>query len=211
MIRLDRIGARQAIWEAYAIHLTSKGFDVLDQVVSTKTASNGSLICNAAQAGKVIAVIERLPEHLRAWAVWAYGPRTKTFGLSAQGAFFEWLIQDVTIRLLESDRQYREATANKIRDVVAYTVMDYRHKVTTGLHLHPVSDIKKRCGIQHGNWKRDFVEWYDDYREVCNQLDRKVLLPLSNVLLEERRKSERYYCRGVYAGPGYVKAGLIEA
>ena len=208
-IRLDRIGARQAIWEAYAIHLTSKGFDVLDLGGSTNTASNNALICNAVQAGKVIAVIESLPAHVRAWAVWAYGPRTENFGLSAQGAFFEWLVDDVAIRLLESKRRYGTGAAGKVRDVVAYTVMDYRHKVTIGKHLHTVAGIKKRCGIQHSNWKRDFADWRDCYIAVCDELDRQALRPLGSVLLDERRKSALDYCGVGYAGGQYVEGGLL--
>ncbi len=180
--------ARQAIHDAYAIHLTSKGFEVNPLAFQAGSQSikldNNLLICNAVEAGKVIAAVENLDEPFRSWAKWAYGPRTEHL-LPEQRRFFQWLEQDVTDKLAESDRDYRESTQRRIRDVVAYTVLDYRSYVTNGQHLYPTSLIIKKCRIQKQNWKRDFQRWQVDFWELCDvSLDRRALFPM-NCLLQK--------------------------
>ena len=94
--------ARQAIHDAYAIHLTSKGFEVNPLASRMGSHSikqeNDLLICNAVAAGKIIAAVEKLDEPFRSWAKWVYGPRTEHF-MPEQGRFFKWLEQDVTKQL----------------------------------------------------------------------------------------------------------------
>ena len=65
--------ARQAIFEAYAIHLKSKGFDV-DMIRATGKPDNDRLIWNAKEAGRVIAKVESLPAPVKAWCYWCYSP-----------------------------------------------------------------------------------------------------------------------------------------
>ena len=172
--------ARQAIHDAYAIHLTSKGFEVNPLASRMGSHSikqeNDLLICNAVEAGKIIAAVEKLDEPFRSWAKWVYAPRTEHF-MPEQGRFFQWLEQDVTENLAKSERDYREATKQRIRDVVAYTVMDYRSYVTNGQHLYPASLIIKKCRIQRQNWKRDFQEWHGVYWKMCDEyLDKTALI-----------------------------------
>ena len=69
--------ARQAIFEAYAIYLKSKGFDINAIRVPGKPDSD-RLIWNAKEAGKVIAHVERLPAHLKAWCYLCYSPMGET-------------------------------------------------------------------------------------------------------------------------------------
>ena len=64
---------RQAIFEAYALHLKSKGFEINDVRVPGKRDAD-RLIWNAKEAGKVIACVERLPDHLKSWIYFAYTP-----------------------------------------------------------------------------------------------------------------------------------------
>ncbi|WP_299730136.1 bacteriophage antitermination protein Q [uncultured Endozoicomonas sp.] len=175
--------ARQAIHDAYAIHLTSKGFDVNPVAFRSGGKSNkldnNRLICNAVEAGMVIAAVEKLEEPFRSWAIWAYGPRTKHF-LPEQGRFFQWLEQDVTERLAKSERDYREATEQRIRDVVAYTVLDYRSYAANGRHLYSTSLVINKCRIHRQNWKRDFLSWHEYYWQFCDHnLDRTSLLSAS--------------------------------
>ncbi|WP_163372648.1 bacteriophage antitermination protein Q [Endozoicomonas acroporae] len=178
--------ARQAIHDAYAIHLTSRGFEVNPLAFRAGSQSskldNNLLICNAVEAGKVIAAVEKLDEPFRSWAKWAYAPRTEHF-MPEQGRFFQWLEQDVTEQLAKSGRDYREATKQRIRDVVAYTVLDYRSYVTNGQHLYPSSLIIKKCRIQKQNWKRDFQMWHAKYWNVCDKiLDANTLILLKNLI-----------------------------
>lgn len=211
--------ARQAIHDAYAIHLTSKGFEVnlvsatrkpdfsdgLTSIHRCKDATraqklaefnpvgfyaedrsqkqnNDSRICDAVEAGMVIAAVESLEEPFQSWAKWAYGPRTEHF-LPEQGRFFQWLEQDVSEKLASSERDYRETTRQRIKDVVAYTVLDYRSYVTTGRHIYPSSLIIKKCRIQRQNWKRDFQQWQEDYWGVCDGcLDRRALFPVGRII-----------------------------
>ena len=144
--------ARQAIHDAYAIHLTSKGFEVNPLASRTGSHSikqgNDLLICNAVEAGKIIAAVEKLDEPFRSWAKWVYAPRTEQL-MPEQGRFFKLLEQDVTEQLVKSERDYREATKQRIRDVVAYTVMDYRSYMTNGRHLYPTSLIIKNAGFRN--------------------------------------------------------------
>ncbi|UYM16268.1 hypothetical protein [Endozoicomonas euniceicola] len=148
------LSARQAIHDAYATNLTSKGFEInpvsFPSSGNTRKQSNDSRICHTVEAGIVIAAVEGLEEPFRSWAKWAYGPRTQEF-LPEQNRFFRWLDEDVARRLGESERQYREVTRQRIRDVVAYTVLDYRSFIISGRHLYPVSEIIKRCRIQRQN------------------------------------------------------------
>ena len=175
--------ARQAIHDAYAIHLTSKGFEVNPLAFraggQSSKLDNDWLICNAVEAGMVITVVEKLEEPFRSWAKWAYGPRTEHF-LPEQGRFFDWLEQDVTERLASSERDYREVTKQRIRDVVAYTVLDYRSYAINGRHLYPTNLIIKKCRIQKQNWRRDFLFWQDYYWKLCDEhMDKRSLIEIA--------------------------------
>ncbi len=215
--------AREAIHDAYAIHLTSKGFEAnfraeakkpdftnylraahrcRDGIREEKLAefspvgfysedkilreNNNRQVCDAVEAGMIIAAVEALPEPFRSWAKWAYGPRTEDM-LPEQGRFFRWLDQDVTNNFSEIDRVYREATMEKIRDVVAYAVLDYRSYSVNDRHLYPVNLIINRIGIQRQNWKRDFEPWHAYYWRVCDSyLDKTALPAVASVVLRLR-------------------------
>ena len=130
----------------------------------------------------VIATVESLEEPYSSWVKWAYGPRT-AHTLPEQGRFFQWLEQDVMTRLEGMERNVRQATCDKVRDVVAYTVLDYRSYSLNERHLYPVNLIIKRCKIHRGNWKRDFQFWHEFYWNFCDrQLDRTALIPVANTL-----------------------------
>ena len=178
--------ARQAIHDAYAIHLRSKGFDV-NQVSfrsgnGSQKQNNDYRICDAVEAGKVIAAVEGLEEPFRSWAKWAYGPRTQEF-LPEQARFFEWLDRNVADNFDSIDRDYRKVTKQKIRDVVAYTVLDYRSFSINGQHLYPASLVINRCKIHRQNWKRDFLPWHGHFWNICDEfLDRACLPPVAGVV-----------------------------
>ncbi|WOG28261.1 hypothetical protein [Endozoicomonas sp. 8E] len=82
--------------------------------------------------------------------------------------------------MLESERNYRPATADKIRDVVALTVLNYRHFVSTDQYLYSDREVRKRCGIIRQNWCRDFAVWKHLYLDRCDQLDRVVLTVIAD-------------------------------
>ena len=178
--------ARQVIHDAYALHLmgNSTGLDpkAFWREGQAKKPNNNQQVCNAVEAGLVIATVESLAEPYCSWAKWAYGPQTE-HTLPEQGRFFQWLEQDVNCRLDSMERDYRQATRHKIRDVVAYTVLDYRSYAVNERHLYPVSQIIKRGKIHRGNWQRDFQPWHEHYWTVCDrQLDRTVLIPVAKTL-----------------------------
>ncbi len=214
------LSARQAIHDAYALNLTSKGLEVnfvseakkpdfaqylrnvhrckdetrdrlLDEFNpvgfftedSSQKLNTNNLICHAVEAGMIISAVEGLPEPFKAWAKWAYGPRTEEF-LPEQGRFFRWLDQDVTENFESIDRVYREVTREKIRDVVAYTVLNYRSYVINGKQLYPTSLIINRCKIHRQNWKRDFESWHDYYWNLCDTyLDKSALPSVASIVL----------------------------
>lgn len=178
--------ARQVIHDAYALHLMGKstGIDPKEfwQESQSRKPDNNQQVCNAVEAGMVIATVESLPEPYCSWAKWAYGPQTERT-LPEQGRFFQWLEQDVNCRLESMEHNYRQATRNKIRDVVAYTVLDYRSYAVNERHSYPVSQIIKRCKIHRGNWQRDFQPWHEHYWTVCDrQMDRTALIPVADTL-----------------------------
>ena len=178
--------ARQAVHDAYAVHLTGKstGIDLREfwEEGQSKKPDNNQQVCNAVEAGMVIATVESLEEPYSSWVKWAYGPRT-VHTLPEQGRFFQWLEQDVMTRLEGMERNVRQATCDKVRDVVAYTVLDYRSYSLNERHLYPVNLIIKRCKIHRGNWKRDFQFWHEFYWNFCDrQLDRTALIPVANTL-----------------------------
>ena len=92
------LSARQAIHDAYAIHLTGKSYGIDPREFwergQGKVPNINQLICNAAEAGMIISTVEGLDEPYKSWAKWAYGPRTEHH-LPDQGRFFEWLDRDV--------------------------------------------------------------------------------------------------------------------
>ena len=180
------ISARQAIHDAYATNLTSKGFEVnpvgFRSGSKTNKQNNDNRICHTVEAGIVIAAVEGLEEPFRSWAKWAYGPRTQEF-LPEQARLFQWLEQDITEHFACIEREYREATKQKIRDVVAYTVLDYRSFSINERHLYPVSLIISRCKIVRQNWKRDFLPWHRYYWNLCDAyLDRNCLLSVRKAI-----------------------------
>lgn len=185
------LSARQAIHDAYATNLTGKGLDFNPVSFGAKgrcRQSNDNRICHTVEAGMVIAVVESLDEPFQSWAKWAYAPRTQEY-LPEQARFFQWLDQDVTEQFACIDRDYREATKQRIRDVVAYTVMDYRSFIVSERHLYPTSLIIKHCKIQRQNWQRDFESWHRYYWGLCDgSFDRTALMPVGSVL--ERLKGE---------------------
>ena len=97
--------ARQAIHDAYAIHMLSKGFEV--NPLPGGTVDTDRLIWDSKDAGKVIAVVEALPDHLRAWCYWCYSP----LGTTNQSWF----------RQLEVQRKARtcRAEADRLTDQAA--------------------------------------------------------------------------------------------
>ncbi|WP_419831252.1 hypothetical protein [Endozoicomonas atrinae] len=178
------LSARQAIHDAYAVHLTGKSYAIDPQEFwesnQGKNPNINQQICNAVEAGMIISTVEGLDEPYKSWAKWAYAPRTEHH-LPDQGRFFEWLDRDVRQNLESIERKYREVTKEKIRDVVAYAVLDYRAFVINEIHLYPVSLIINRCNIQRQNWKRDFEPWHEYYWQFCDQqLDRMALVPVAN-------------------------------
>ena len=181
--------ASHAIHQAFCIDMVCKGvLDAMSMGFSSVKKDKGWRHCDEVESGIVQGVLSRLPEHLQAWAVWCHGPRVAEF-LPEQGRFFHWLNEDVGIRLLSADRNYRPATCDKIRDVVGYTVMDYRHYTATGEHLYPVKEIRKRCGIQRQNWNRDFADWHEYYWLLCDKaLDRAVLPVVGEALAKINRE-----------------------
>lgn len=181
MLHLAHISsARTAINRAYSIQLGSPD---LEQTTSRSTKNNSaSLIASGIEAGKVIAVVEALPKQLRHWAVWAYGPEAESFSLSAQAGFFKWLVERVDQALANSERQYREATAAKIRDVIAHAVLNHRSRSSNGRDLTPLKEIKRQCGIRPDKWLRDFAPWYSWMLDLCSWLDRKTLPPVGKLL-----------------------------
>ena len=174
--------ASHAIQQAYSIDMTNKRGLAIDMNFSTVTRDMGWRHCDEVESGIIQAALSRLPDHLQAWAIWCHGPRVPEF-LPEQGRFFAWLNDDVAIRLLSTDKNYHAATCDKIRDLVAYTAMDYRHYTATGEHLYPVRVIRKRCGILRQNWKPNFVEFHEHYWQLFDQvLDRTVLSVVAQAL-----------------------------
>lgn len=189
MLQLANLSsARTAIHLAYSVQLHSKPLEPLT-IHGTKDVSN-SLIASAIEAGKVIAVVESLPRHLRHWAVWAYGPESERFSLAAQGGLFEWLVKYLDQLIAGSERKYRTATVAKIRDVVAYAVLNYRSRSLCGRDIHQIKEIKKGCGIQNGHWARDFLLWYNWALVLCEWLDVKTLPPVGKLLALVRDEQE---------------------
>ncbi|MFK0569910.1 hypothetical protein [Endozoicomonas sp.] len=130
----------------------------------------------------IISAVENLEEPFRSWAKWAYGPRTQEY-LPEQARFFRWLDQDVRDNFSSIDRVYRGVTKAIIRDVVAYSVMDYRSYVVSERHLYPTSLIINRCKIHRQNWKRDFESWHQYYWNLCDEyLDRSALVVVGGVV-----------------------------
>lgn len=218
------LSARQAIHDAYATNLTSKGFE-FNQLTSTpkpdftaylqnahrckpetrekrltdfkpvgfysedRTGKNtiNNQICHNVEAGKIISVVESLEDPFRSWAKWAYGPRTQEY-LPEQRRFFEWLDNDISENFASIDRKYREATQAKIRDMVAYCVMDYRSYILSGNHLYPISLIISKCGIIRQNWKRDFQPWHHYYWCLCDEyLDKASLSAVGALVWKLKR------------------------
>ena len=211
--------AREAIHDAYATHLTSKGFEASFVSPAKKPdfghfyrsvhslnenrrerrisefspvgfysgdrsdrSNNNASVCHAAEAGMVISTVENLPEPFKSWAKFAYGPRTQEF-LPEQAQFFRWLENDVVENFENINRVYRKATKDKIRDVVAYAVLDYRSYSISERHLYPVSLVISRCGIIRQNWNRDFLPWHRYYWNLCDSfLDQTCLPPVAQIV-----------------------------
>ncbi|WP_163370954.1 hypothetical protein [Endozoicomonas acroporae] len=176
----------QAIHEAFALGFRARGQDIKKMLSMDFKSTRGSRDMNwqhvdKLAAGLIMDALSSLPAHLQDWAVWCHGPRIEEY-LPEQGRFFAWLNDDVAIRLLESERAYRPGTAAKVRDVVAYAVLDYRSYTTTGRHEYSVKRICKECGIVQNNWHRDFKTWHDYGWTLCDRLDAKVLPVVGKVV-----------------------------
>lgn len=226
---MQLLSARQAIHDAYAMHLTSKGFEVnlveaarkpdfssylrkvhrsSEEKREEKLAgfnpvgfysedkilkeNNNLQVCNAVEAGMIIAAVEGLSEPFQSWAKWAYGPRCENFR-PEQGRFFGWLEKDVSENFESIDRVYREVTREKIRDVVAFSVFDYRSFVVNGRNLYPINLIINKCKIHRGNWKRDFEPWHGYYWQLCDTyLDKSALPSVASVVLRLKNGREKF-------------------
>ena len=179
---LDQMSAREAIHESYGVQMTVSQSALEPRTTSgTKNISN-SLIAAGCEAGKLISVVESLPRHIRHWAVWAYGPQVERFELPAQAGLFTWLSDQVDFVLDASGREYGESMRERIRSVVAYTVINHRHFSNARKPLHPVSEIKKLCKIHHQSWQRDFQPWKEWAELLCADLDRLSLPVVSKLL-----------------------------
>ncbi len=191
--------ASQAIHEAYALGFKGKGLDIKKMLSADFKSSRGFKDrnwqhVNECEAGLILLALAELDPHLQAWAVWCHGPRVPEY-LPEQGKFFEWLNNDVGIQLLEYELEHRkkpfsDAVCSKIRDVVAYTALDYRHFSAIGKHLYSDSQIQKEAGIHRQNWKRDYQRWQSYAWRLFDELDR-MLLPLVGGVVSEIKGSER--------------------
>ncbi|GAA4652066.1 hypothetical protein GCM10023116_43500 [Kistimonas scapharcae] len=199
MLDLRRLNVRDAICAAYGVQMKSKPLDLQESTYQstkgTKPISN-SLIADGIEAGKVIAAVESLPKHLRAWAVWAYAPRVPEWELPAQGVFFQWFADDVAIRLLEMEKVPRAGTADRIRSVSAWAALNWRDEKVSGKRPYSEAVIQKACGIQRQNWKRDYLCWYEWACGLCRGLDSEALAPVSAVLTAEKAKARAEYLAG---------------
>ena len=211
--------ARRAIHDAYAINLTSRGFEVKHTAAVTKPdfssylfsvnrrlpdnrvkllaefkpvgfytgdyvpgGDNNQTICNTAEAGVIISAVQSLPEPFQSWAIWAYGPQTEHFK-PEQTRFFCWLENDIQNNLEAIQRKYKKPAIQKIRQVVAYTVLNYRAYLVNGTRPYPDSRIVKECRIQRQNWKKDYQSWSRYYWLRCdNYLDAKALRPVGKAV-----------------------------
>ena len=185
--------ARQAIHDACTIHLRNRGlFVCMPELVAThkgqKTAAANAdwQICDAVEAGMILAALAKLPTPVQAWAIWAYGPETPEYQPD-KVRLFRWLVADLEQRLSQCTRQYRPATCKKIREVVMHTVFDFKHFMVSEKHRYPVPEIIRRCGIQRQNWTRDFQCWHSHYWDCCDQqLDRQALQAVAQVVYRLR-------------------------
>ncbi|WP_257282134.1 hypothetical protein [Endozoicomonas sp. ISHI1] len=191
--------ASQAIHDAYALGFKNKGLDVHRMLTADFKSSRGYKDRNwqhvdECESGLILLALAELQPHLQDWAVWCHGPRVAEY-LPEQGRFFEWLNQEVGIRLLEYELEYRkkpfsEAVSSKIRDVVAYTALNYRHFTTTGQHQYSDSDIQKEASIHRQNWKRDYERWQSYAWRLFDELDRQILPLVAGVVVKLKALEE---------------------
>ena len=184
-------GARQAIHEAYALGYKRQGLDIkrmmtLDFRTTFSGHDNGWHHIDELIAGLVIHALSQLPAHQQDWAVWCYGPQLPEY-LPEQRRFFTWLHQIIAIALLDSERQYRAATCDKIRSVVASAALEYRIYSIRGERRYSVSHLCLQLSIPRQNWTRDFQPWFDWAWRLFDTLDAAVLSKVSPVVKQVNR------------------------
>ena len=120
---MEFFSARQAIHDAYAIHMRSKGFEPAAAVFARGDRSMDAdrLIWDIKDAGKVIAVVENLPLHLKAWCYWCYSP----LGNSNQ-SWFKQIDSQARVRNCRSEADRLSAMAAGLPDRIARCKTDAR-------------------------------------------------------------------------------------
>jgi len=73
MIITTKFSARVAILEAYSIELQGNS-DFTGSAGGRPMTTSTHRLASRYEAAKIISAVEKLPNHIRAWLMWAYGP-----------------------------------------------------------------------------------------------------------------------------------------
>ena len=171
-------GARQAIHDATAIHLLQRdGLDPTRYGCRISTSSMGSansLILDAMEAGRILAVIDRQRSHVRDWLLYAYGAETSFSRLSYLRSYlFDRLFRT------ESRNERRRA---KIAKLCALAVDDLKQRYNNGRST-PQAFFCSEIEISEPNWRRDgFDKIVGGCHAELQAMDRIGLYAVSDVI-----------------------------
>ena len=189
---------RRAVHDAYAIHMMSKDPFAIG---GTRTRNSTATACSAFEAGKILAVVENMPELGKGWLKVAYGPE---YGLHDFRAVYEHLLE-----LYKRTPEWLakpDKTKARTMQLLQYRIDDLRFKSRCFFvdsrrdsdfnfqseYARPLYPINYLCSLikcDPKNFTATYGHALDFWKEETDKLDKKYLPPVSAVV--EREKEAR--------------------
>lgn len=168
--------ARQAIHDAYALHLLSNGENTLQlygcRIDKSTACTADSVIVDAIEAGRIMEAIDEQPQYIKDWLLKAYPPDS----LMLQSVFLQSHLFDKLFSRVKDNKKSR------LHKLCGLAIVDYKMRVNNGNKL-TVEFISSVIGMPRQNLKRD--GYLSKFREIENMLaeyDAVGLAVVANVL-----------------------------
>lgn len=192
------VSGRRSIHDSYAVHLMSR--DPFS-IGGTKWRDSTATACTAWEAGKIIAVVESLPDVGKGWLKVAYAPE---YSLSDFRAVYEHLLE-----LYKRTPEWAakpEKTRTRTMQLLQYRIDDLRFRARCffvdtrrepdfkfadeySRPLHPRNYLCHMIHCDPKNFDATYGHAWDFWKVATDELDKKYLPPVSAVV--ERVKEQR--------------------
>ena len=187
-----KFSARVAILEAYSIELQGNSDFTGSPGGRPMTTSTHRLACRY-EAAKIISAVEKLPNHIRAWLMWAYGPAVFAMQRSVQegavAAVFTLVdlpLDDMAPQISLRSRLLIYAHMDNYRAMAVTGHRKYRKPAHFDHAVRRISGGAVGFDLSGRNFGRDYGYLAALVEQACADLDKAGLPPVGAALASVR-------------------------